>query len=73
MITSTDRVSVDTIAQQDMFHMIVYDSSIVFNPLSNMQSGGDDGNYTCSAQVLNDTYITGSNNSGTETITVEGM
>ena len=73
MISSTDRVSVDTMAQQSMFHMIVYDSGIVFNPLSNMELGGDDGNYTCSAQVQDDDYVTGSNSSGTQTIAVEGQ
>ena len=73
MISSTDRISVDAIVHQNMFHIFVYDSSIVFNPLSNMESGGDDGNYTCSAQVLNDTYITGSDNSGSDPIVVEGM
>ena len=73
MISSTDRVFVDTIAQQNLFHMIVYDSGIVFNPLSNMELGGDDGNYTCSAQVQDDDYVTGSNSSGTQTIAVEGQ
>ena len=71
VISSSDHVSVITIAAQNTT-LYVYESDVVFNPLSNMESGGDDGDYTCSAEVQNDTYITGSINSGTQTITVEG-
>ena len=72
-ISSTDRISVDSIASHVVddivLSQVVYVSGLIFNPLSNMESGGDDGSYTCSAQVLNDTYITGSDNSGTANIT----
>ena len=73
VISSTDRISVDSVASQDTVFWNVYESSEVFNPLSNMESGGDDGNYTCSAQVLDDDYITGSTISITQTIAVEGQ
>ena len=72
MISSTSRISVDSEAVQNITFMFLYESDVVFNPLSNMESGGDDGDYTCSAEVQNDTYITGSINSGTQTIAVEG-
>ena len=75
-ISSTDRISVDSIALHvvdDIASQVVYVSGLIFNPLSNMESGGDDGSYTCSAQVLNDTYITGNGKSSTDTIAVEGQ
>ena len=71
MINSSDRVSVDSEAEQNTAFMNMYESDVVFNPLRNMQSGGDDGNYTCSADVQNDDYITGNTNSGTQTMAVE--
>ena len=71
MINSSDRVSVNTTAAQSTT-VYVYESDVVFNPLSNMESGGDDGDYTCSADVQNDDYITGSTNSSTQAIAVEG-
>ena len=71
VISSSDRVSVITTATQSTTSY-VYESDVVFNPLSNLESGGDDGDYTCSADVQNDSYITGSTSSGTQTIVVEG-
>ena len=69
-ISSSERISVASMAYQTSRSM--YDSNVTFNPLSNQQSGGDDGNYTCSAQVLDDDYITGNDSSGSQTIAVEG-
>ena len=72
MISNTGRISVDGVAIQNTIFMFVYESKVVFNPLSNMESGGDDGVYTCSAEVQNDEYITGSSSSGTQRLAVEG-
>ena len=71
IISSTNRISVDSMASQNIFLVNVYESSVVFNPLSNMESGGDGGNYTCSAQVQDDDYITGSATNITETLEVD--
>ena len=71
MISSTDRISVESMASQSLFRD-AYVSEVVFNPLSNMESGGDGGDYTCSVQVQDDDYITGSNSSGIQTIAVGG-
>ena len=71
-ISNTSRISVDSVAVQNTIFMYVYESDVVFSPLSNMESGGDNGDYTCSAEVQNVTYITGSTSSGTQTIAVEG-
>ena len=74
-ITDTDdRITVDSIAVHNTNITYIYESDIIFNPLSNMTSGGDNGQYTCSALVEDSDYITGSsNNSATQTITVEGQ
>ena len=72
MISSSSRISVDSAAVQNTAFMNMYESDVVFNPMSNMESGGDDGDYICSADVQNDSYITGSTNNDTQTIAVEG-
>ena len=69
-MSSSERISVASIASQTSRSM--YDSNVTFNPLSNQQSGGDDGKYTCSAEVQNVQYITGNDSSGSQTIAVEG-
>ena len=69
-ITNTSRITVDS--EADEITSSMYGSDIVFNPLSNMESG-DDGDYTCSAQVKDAKYITGNSSSGTHTISVEGQ
>ena len=68
-ITNTGRITVDNEAAK--ITSSEYVSDVVFDPLSNMQHGGDDGGYTCSAQVRDDTYITGSSATDTQTIYVE--
>ena len=71
IIATTDRISVDNTAQS--INDIVYESDVVFNPLSNMASGGDTGDYTCSARVQDDDYITSNSSSATQAIAVEGQ
>ena len=71
IVTNTSRISVDS--EADEITSSEYGSDVVFDPLSNMESGRDDGDYICSAQVRNDKYITGSSAAGTETISVEGQ
>ena len=70
-LTNTSRLAVDSVAVQTITSYR-YESDVRFNPLSNTQAGGDDGNYTCSARVLSGEYITGSNTSGVQEISVEG-
>ena len=72
-LSGSDRISVDSMASQSGSTTYMYGSDLVFTPLNNQQSGGDDGNYTCIATVQNSTYITGSVNSGIEMIAVEGQ
>ena len=72
-ITNTSCITVDSVAVHDTTITFIYESDIIFNPLSNTESGGDDGQYTCSAQVKDSEYITGNSNSFTQDITVEGQ
>ena len=71
-ITNTSRITVDSLAVHNTTTTFIYESDIVFNPLSNMTSEEDDGQYTCSVQVKDSEYINGSSNSFTQNITVEG-
>ena len=68
-INNTSRISVDSEAAK--ITSSEYWSDVVFDPLSNMELDGDSGDYTCSAQVRNDTYITGSSAADTQTLAVE--
>ena len=72
-LSGSDRISVDGMASQSGNTTYMYGSDLVFTPLSNQHSVGDDGNYMCTATVQDSTYITGSDNSGTEMIAVEGQ
>ena len=72
-INTDTRITVDSMAVQDTNITYIYESDIIFNPLSNMMSVGDDGQYTCSALVEDSDYITGSSNDATQNITVHGQ
>ena len=72
-LSGSDRISVDGMASPSGSTTHMYGSDLVFTPLSNRESVGDDGNYMCTATVLDSTYITGSDSSGTEMIAVEGQ
>ena len=71
-ISSSDRISVASMAYKTSRSMYIYDSNVTFNPLSNQQSGGDGGEYSCLAQVLDNDYITGNGSSNMQTVAVEG-
>ena len=71
-LNGTDRISVDSEAiLQDTTS--VYQSDVVFTPLSNTAPDGDNGNYTCSAEVMDSEYITGSTSNDTQSISVKGQ
>ena len=72
-ITNTSRITVDSVAVHDTTITFIYESYIIFNPLSNMISEEDDGQYTCSAQVEDSEYVDGNSNSFTQDIIVEGQ
>ena len=73
-ITNTSRITADSMAvQTTTTTAVIYESDIMFDPLSNMQSGGDDGNYACSVQVKDQGFINGSSQTGTQDISVKGQ
>ena len=74
-ITNTSRIAVNSVAVKINIttSAVIYESDILFNPLSNMESGGDDGNYTCSVQVKDQEFIYGSHTIATQNISVEGQ
>ena len=72
LLSSTDRVAVASEATLNR-NSGGYLSQVVFSPLSSQQGGGDGGNYTCSADIQNEDYITGSNASNSQDITVIGQ
>ena len=66
-----DRISADTTATQNS--SFIYQSVLVFNPLSNMDTGADSGNYTCLVTIEDSEYISGTNTNATQTLTVKGI
>ena len=72
VLTSNGRVSVNTTASQSEGDSSLYQSEVVFAPLSSQEEGGDGGNYTCSALVQSSSHITGSRAEGSQEILVEG-
>ena len=65
------RITGNTMATRNS--SFIYQSVLVFNPLSNMGAGGDSGNYTCSVTVEDSEYISGNNTTATQTLTVKGI
>ena len=71
-LNGTDRISVDSEAiLQDTTS--VYQSDVVFTPLSNTAPDGDNGNYTCTAEIMDSEYITGITSNDTQSISVKGQ
>ena len=67
-LNGTSRISVDS--EATLITTSAYGSDVMFSPL---RGSGDDGNYTCSAEVSDSEYITGSSSSRTQAISVEGQ
>ena len=65
------RITGDTKATRNS--SFIYQSVLVFNPLSNMGTGGDSGNYTCSVTIGDGEYISGINTTATHSLTVKGI
>ena len=75
MVASGDgRISVMSIAvHRNSSITYFYESDVVFDPLGNSGSAGDDGEYTCYVEVEDAEFINGSMANGTQTISVEGQ
>ena len=70
---SRSRISADGIATQNSSVIHVYESALVFNPLSNMDTGGDSGSYKCSVKIKDDRFLSGITANATHTIAVQGQ
>ena len=67
------RITADTKATWNSSLTHTYKSILVFNPLSNMDTGGDSGNYTCSVTIEDSKYLSGTNTNATQPIAVKGI
>ena len=67
--TDSGHITVDSQAVQNTSHMSLYESHVMFDPLSR---SGDDGVYSCSVTIEDSEFITGTMASGTLNIAVEG-
>ena len=70
---SRSRISADGIAIQNSSVIHVYESALVFNPLSNTDTGGDSGSYKCSVTIKDDRFLSGITANATHTIAVQGQ
>ena len=66
--TDSGRITVDSQAVQNTSDMSLYESHVVFDPLSR---SGDDGNYSCSVTIDDSDYITANMARGVHNIIVE--
>ena len=66
--TDSGRITVDSQAVQNTSNMSLYESHVMFDPLSR---SGDDGVYSCSVTIEDSEFITGNTASDTQNITVE--
>ena len=67
--TDSGRITVDSQAVQSTSDMSLYESHVVFNPLSR---SGDDGVYSCSVTIEDSEFITGTMASGSLNIALKG-
>ena len=70
---SRSRIAADGTATQNRSVIHVYESALVFSPLSNMDTGGDSGSYKCSVKIKDNQFISGITANATQTITVKGQ
>ena len=66
------RVLADSVAAQSSSSIHIYESTLVFNPLSKAETGGDSGNYTCSVAIKDGHFITGITANATQDLTIKG-
>ena len=66
------RISTDNEAAKTSSSMNSYKSSVVFDPLSNTETGGDSGNYMCQVDIRASGFVSGTTASNSHTLTVQG-
>ena len=65
------RISTDSEAAKTSSSMNSYKSSVVFDPLSNTETGGDSGNYMCQVDIRASGFVSGATASSSHTLTVQ--
>ena len=71
VVINGSRISVDSRATNSSV-MTVYESSIVFDPLSNTRTGTDSGNYNCSVKIMDSEFVSGVSLNANNTLEVKG-
>ena len=72
-LSNDSRITVDSKATQNSSNITVYESSVVFDPLSNMATGTDSGNYMCSVEIMDSEFVSGVGLNATKTTNVKGQ
>ena len=73
VLADSTRITVDSSATQNSSVMTVYESSVVFNPLSNTRTETDSGNYMCSVEIVGTEFVSGGSLNATKTLKVKGQ
>ena len=73
VLRNSTRISVDSEATQNSSVMTVYESSVVFDPLSNTRTETDSGSYKCSAKIMDSEFVSGVSLNATKTLKVKGQ
>ena len=74
VLADSTRITVDSRATQNSSNITVYyESSVVFDPLSNMVTGTDSGNYMCSVEIMDSEFVSGGSLNATKTLKVKGQ
>ena len=72
-LSNDSRITVDSKATQNSSNITVYESSVVFDPLSNMVTGTDSGNYMCSVEIMDSEFVSGVGLNANKTTNVKGQ
>ena len=73
VLADSTRITVDSSATQNSSVMTVYESSVVFDPLSNTSTETDSGNYMCSVEIMDSEFVSGGSLNATKTLKVKGQ
>ena len=72
-LSNDSRITVDSKATQNSSNITVYESSVVFDPLSNTRTGTDSGNYMCSVEIMDSEFVSGVGLKANKTTNVKGQ
>ena len=73
VLADSTRITVDSSATQNSSVMTVYESKVVFDPLSNTRTETDSGNYMGSVVIVGTEFVSGGSLNVTKTLKVKGQ